>query len=173
MKTLLRDFISGMMLLALSLSIRASESWTNWTWANIGLSIPKTNFVVGEKIPASIILSNADDRQHFIFHDSSDLSSCGFGWFSIVEVSSGKKADYSLVPSGRGSMRLIAGHKSESFDFDLAAGYPITNAGLYNVQAVGWFPINEPPTNAANVTKATQPIIILLSQKPKTNAPPK
>ena len=158
------------LLLVLSLPVGASESWTNWTWVNIGLSIPQTNLTVGGKINASILVSNTVDEARIVYRDSGPCN-CGFGYFSIIEVSSGKKIKYPFVPSGFGSFQPLAGHKFESFDFDLTDGYVITNAGLYSVSVVGWFPLNEPPTNSQHAMVETPSIIINILPKVETNAP--
>ena len=159
-------------MLLLVFPIKASESWTNWTWVNLGLSIPQTNLVIGGKILASIVVSNTVNEEHVVFYDSVQPCNCGFGWFSIVEVSSGKKVKYFFTPTGFGSVeKHLAGHKLESFDFDLTRCYAITNAGLYSVSVTGWFPISESLTNQQYATVVTPPIIISLSPKIELDKP--
>ena len=159
----------------LSLSpVKSAETFTNWNWVNLGLSIPQTNLYIGDKIIAGISISNAVDEEHVIFRESTNACSCGFAWFSIIEVPSGKKLKYPFVPSGFGSFKPFSGHKFESLDCNLVEVYTITNAGVYSIAAVGWFPTNEHPTNKSQfVTVTTPPIIISLLPKPETNAPPK
>jgi hypothetical protein len=162
--------------LVFSLSIRASESWTNWNWASLGLAMPQTNVFVGGKIPASITVSNVTDEPHSIHLTTGDRCSCGFYFFSIIELSTGRSIECKIPREERtigGSFSPgVASHKSMSFDFDIADGYTMTNAGFYNVQAIGWFRTSEPPTNRQHATVTTPPILIKLLPKPETNAPP-
>jgi hypothetical protein len=155
--------LTALILIALSLPTRASETWANWTWVNLGLSIPKTNAVVGGKISASILLENSVDADQIFYFDSHNPCASGFGYFSITEVSSGKTVEYLFSPSGQGSYKPITGHKELHFKFNLADGYALSNAGLYSISAVGWFPMNKLPTNSVIIQ--TPPIIINLSPK--------
>ncbi len=69
-------------------------------------------------------------------------------------------------------MTSLAGHATNIVDCNLIDGYVITNAGFYHVQAVAWFPTSGLETSRQYTTVTTPPILIKLSPKPETNAPP-
>jgi hypothetical protein len=153
--------------------VESAETFTNWNWVKLDLSIPQTNLYIGNKISANISVSNTVDEEHIVFR-SENICSSGFAWVSINEMPSGKKVEHLLVPSGFGSFQPFAGHKLETFDCNLIDAYAIKNAGIYSVTAIGCFPTNEHPTNNSQfVTVTTPPIIISLLPRPETNTPPK
>jgi hypothetical protein len=163
---------------AVLMSLKASETYTNWGWASLRLVVQKTNLFMGDKILVSAVASNVLENEHILWQYAGDPCLCGPGKILIVEMSSGKeiKCRFSLDErAGWADYYSISlqGHKSKSFEVDLQKGYAITNTGFYSVQAVGWFPINEPPTNHQHATVVTPPIVINLLPKSETNAPPK
>lgn len=159
------------------LCVNAVETSTNWTWVNFGLSIPQTNLFLGDKMWADIIISNTFHELHPIKWIADDPCGYGFGEFLITEISSQKKIKCKYSMSDRGAITLtgntdLQSHSAKTFNFNLATAYSITNAGIYSVQAIGWFPLNEPATNHQYVTVTTPPLFIKLSSRRETNAPP-
>jgi hypothetical protein len=144
--------IAMFFLIAAFKSSKASEVATNWSWLNLRLVILQTNLAIGENISASVVASNLLENEHVLRWNVGDPCNYGLGRFEIVEMSSGNKIDCKLTRDERAQLfssyrTFLQGHKSKIYEADLLKGYVITNAGVYSVQAVGWFPINEPPTN--------------------------
>ena len=150
--------------------LTAAETFTNWNGVAFGLVVPKTNLVAGEKVFASIVISNALDTEYHVPW-SRNLCSCGFGEFSIVEMSSGKTIDCNLSREGRMfhsfSLGTIKGHESQSFQFDLSEGYALTNRGIFIVQAKGWLPERDAPKQRSIVL--TPPLVLWLSPETESN----
>lgn len=149
---------------------------TNWSWLNFSLSIPKTSFVVGEKIPASIVVSNITNEGHLLRWRADDPCGCGFGKFLIIGAFSTKTNQCKFSPDSSflGSRQiLLESHTSKSFEFDLAAMYFFTNTEPYSVIVKGWFPINGETANRQYFTVQTPAIVIQLSSKGETNTPSK
>lgn len=136
------------------------------------LVIPKTNFVAGEKIPASLIASNALDRERLLDWHSGDPCWAGIGEFLIVEERSGKRMDCVAPLDERAhvmsaSLGPLLDHASQEFPAELLRGYTLTHAGAYSVQAAGKFRLLESPTTY--VTLTTPPVITSLSPRIETN----
>jgi hypothetical protein len=166
----------GLLLIFITTATKASETETNWEWLTFRLVIPQTNLVIGDKMPASIVVSNILDQEHFLRFSTQNRCDCGYGYFSIIESATGNKIECKFKPNGDFTMNrnfYLPGHKSHTADFDLNAVFFMTNRGSYSVSAIGWFPVSEPPTNNQFSTIAAPPISIQLSTGTKTNAPPK
>ncbi len=154
----------------------AIETDTNWSWLNLRLVIPETNLMVGDNISASIVVSNITKNEHILHCSADNPCSCGFGRFSIIESITGEKPECRFKSDGAilsNYLISLQSHEFRVFDFDLVAAYAITNAGIYSVSAVGWFPLSEQPTNNQHATMTTPPILIRLSPKTETNTLPK
>jgi hypothetical protein len=177
MKMTLKTHLA-ILFLATVLTSKASETYTNWTWASLGLSVPETNSFLGEKFTANLIISNTVQKQQTIHWIADDSCGRGFADFSIIELSSGRKMPCRLSFSDRGSVTLtgetvLRHNDSKAFSFNLATAYWMTNAGAYSVQATAWLPASEPSTNNQFTPVTTSPILVFLSSKPETNALPK
>ena len=173
--------IKAVILLTLSLWIsplwnsQATETSTNWTWAEYSLIMPHTNFIFGDKIAVRVVVSNTIDKEQIFYYIEPNSCECGPGKFKILEISSGKEIKCKRSLSERaGSVATefdyLQGHQARAFEAELASGYAITNAGAYSVQAVGRFALNIPPTNHQYATLSTPPIIINVATKAETNS---
>ena len=161
-------FVAFIVVLASSKTI-AADSYTNWNDLVLGLTIQKTNFAIGDSMPADIIISNATSKYHLIRIQGHPCD-CGFGTFIITDKSSGKTIKCAVTDNDMSSSSFgLYLHRSKTFQFDLKYGYGITNTGDYSVQASGWFPLQEPP-NGQFTNIFTPPITITLSKKTETNA---
>lgn len=178
LKAFLKHLLGLTLFLFLSQNARTGESSTNWNWAHFALNIPQQKLILNDEIHASIVVSNTSEAQHLVRWVADNPCGYGFGEFRILDISSGNIIECRHPPDEHGVVTLtgashLQDHMSKTFDFNLAAAYTITNAGVYSVQAIGWFPASEPPTNNQYVTVITPPILISLSPKVETNAPPK
>ena len=150
--------------------LEASETTTNWNWLNLTLNISNTNLVVGSNILTSIVVSNRTESPHTVYYWSADPCFCGPGNFEITNLETARKVEYAYSEQQRAGLMQtdftqIQGHHSMQFDCNLAAGYTMTNQGMYSVRAVCWFPAYKPLTNHQYVTVLTPPVLIPLSPK--------
>jgi hypothetical protein len=167
----------SLLIIAMTLVVgKANETFTNWNWLSFELNVPQTNYSLGEKLSTIVTVSNTTTANHIVRWIADDSCGRGFIKFSIIEMSSGGESeckfpfDGAITLTGQAD---LSGHTSKSFEFDLAATYSITNAGIYSIQTTGWFPISEPATNHQYATVTTPPIIISVSPKIETNSLPK
>lgn len=165
-----------LLLLALEV-VHATEAHTNHDWVSFGVSISKTNFFAGDKVPASMVVSNVSETVHYLRPVHGDQCGPGFGEFQISEMTSGKTIECKFSAEQRlpysAALDTLEGHRVESFEINLAYGYGLTNSGIYTVQAMGKFSTNDPPTASNFFSITTPPVIIYLSPKADTNAPSK
>jgi hypothetical protein len=162
--------------------ILASETSTNWTWADLKLTMTQTNFYVGEKIPVTLIVSNISEIEHPICENVSDPCLFGPGKLIVTDLSANHDMNckYTLEQrasaySMRGSYDVaVRSKQAKRYGTDLNSGFALTNAGLYHVQFMAWLRDSEVESNLpfkyTNIT--TPPILIRLSPKNETNAPP-
>jgi hypothetical protein len=166
----------GILLFLPSLNLQrlwAETTFTNQDNLGFGLMIPKTNLIAGDKVIASMIVSNGLDVERSVGWGTGNPCSIGFGEFLIMEKSNGRKIDCAIPFEDRvgfvsESLGIMGGHQSRAFEFNLADGYALTNAGVYTVQAVGKFQYHETPNN--RFTLLAPPITVWLSPKAETNS---
>jgi hypothetical protein len=154
------------------LPVDATDTSTNWTWLDVQLSIPQTNFALGSSMPVSIVISNTSDQENQVHWLGINNCSCGFAHFSIVEISSGKQVECK-IPSYNWSIidandPKIPPHDSKAFNFDLAGGYDFTNPGPYKVEVVGTFPLSSGHAVYTNLHTPPIDIFITPAVKPQT-----
>lgn len=155
-----------------TLLARADSCFTNFDGLEFGLKIAKTNYVVGETVMASMVVSNMLDQKRMIPWATGNPCSTGFGEYFVVDIKSGqqkkcvldKAEQHSFVSQ---SLGIFDGHEGQVFDHDLALGYGITNTGIYLVQASGRFQFAGDSNR--NFTLTTPPLIIFVL--PKTERP--
>lgn len=149
-------------------TVQAGETSTNWDWLNFKLIVSKTNFFIGDKIPATLVVSNIVKNEHVLRYSHDWPCTCGFGTFSVTEVATGNKYECNYRFDGAmlsNSRILMQSHQSKGFDFDLSGNYTLTNPGVYCIRGVAWFPLSEPPTDRRYTNVITPPIFIILSPK--------
>ena len=154
----------------------AAESGIEWSGLAFKLTALKTNFVSTESITVSIVVSNTTEANHPLRWSADNPCHCGLGYLAITNIGTGKSAECQIPDDGGvlGSyLEFLKGHKSKTFEFNIATTHAVTNAGTYSVQAIGWFPIYEPPTNRQYATIITPPIFIRVLPRQDTNSPPK
>jgi hypothetical protein len=147
-------------------SAQVASASTNWEGLVIELNMPKTNFVTGEQILASIVVSNSLRSECVITSLDRDPCKAGFGEFLIIEQRSGKRV-HCAVPMnqrihGEEKQHRLLWHESKEFAAELVGGYAITNSGVYTVQAMGKFRLIGPPDK--HCPAVTPPIYISFSR---------
>lgn len=148
-------------------------TFTNQDGLGFGLVVSKTNLTVGDKVLASMIVSNGLDVERTVGWATGNPCSTKFGEFLIIEKDSGKRIDCTLPLRHRidfvsESLGVFEGHESQEFGFNLVDGYGLTNAGIYTVQAMGKFQYHESPEK--RFTLLTPPIVVYLAPKAETNS---
>ena len=154
-------------------STRAASESTNWEGLIIELNMPKTNFLVGEQILASIIVSNALRSECLITSLDRDPCRAGFGEFLIFEERSGRRIHCAIPMNerihGEEKQHRLIWHEAKEFAAELVGGYAMTNAGTYTIRAMGKFRLVERPDK--HCTAITPPIVISLSNGVEARAP--
>lgn len=157
-------------LLGSTSSAQVSSASTNWEGVVFELNMPKTNFMAGEQILASIVVSNSLRSECVITSLDRDPCKAGFGEFLIIQQRSGKRVHCAVAMNqrihGEEKQHRLLWHEAKEFAAELVGGYAITNAGVYTVQAVAKFRLVGPPDK--HCTAVTPPIHISLSGGTKT-----
>ncbi len=138
--------------------------------------MPKTNWVAGEKITASMVISNISSVTRMIPWQYGDPCTTGFGEYLIINGKTGKRLDCIVslenrTTIGPNSLGLFEKDEFKRFESNLTRVYGLTNAGDYWIQATGRFQYVGSPEKY--FTLVTPRITISLSPKAETNAPPK
>jgi len=153
-------------------SAQVASTSTNWEGLVIELTMPKTNFVAGEQILASIVVSNSLRSECVITSLDRDPCRAGFGEFLIIEQRSGKRVNCAVPMNqrihGEERQHRLFWHESKEFAAELVGGYAITNSGVYTVQAMGRFRLVGPPDK--HCPAVTPPICISFSRGIETLA---
>jgi hypothetical protein len=135
--------------------------------------MPRTNFLVGEQIFASVIVSNALRSECLITSLDRDPCRAGFGEFLIFDERSGRRV-HCAVPMnerihGEEKQQQLFWHESKEFAGELTSAYAITNAGTYAVRVMGKFRLIGRPDK--HCTAITPPIVISISTGIEASAP--
>lgn len=141
---------------------------TNQDGLALFLTVPKTDFFCGEKIPATIIVSNMTTIERRLDWATGNPCSTGFGEFWIVETNSNRTISCQLPLEDRAnfvsqSLDSLEGHQLRTFQKNLVYGYALTNAGNYSIQFTGRFWPSKSTDGGGILT--TPPLMISVSSK--------
>jgi len=144
------------------------EVFTNYVFTNqgglaLGLAVERTNYLTGEAVMVSALVSNWATAPRWLSWQTRDPCAAGFCKLWVSDARSGTTVPCVGRPevrsSGRGSDFSSRG--SDQINADLMKGFGLTNPGCYSVRAFGQFPCLQPPTGFLMLT--TPPVLITIS----------
>ena len=173
MRTLLLFFVGAL----LTVATNGAVVYTNLNGMSLGLELTRTNIVAGERLIATMIVSNASKVMTEITWTKGaegDFDT-GIGRFMIID-----ETGYTLPKTVPWRLRQAMGVRgtpfepgaSQRFDGDLVWGYSLTNPGNYIVKAIAALPLTNDTGARLTFMAETPPVEITVMPRDATSPPP-